>query len=411
MLNMTFTKHSPLTPLEIDMIRFVNDNIIGIIDGVLDFVNARPDENLPSYFPRGYYSKNGHKCKDIIYVIRDILASGVIYPNLKPLYSHVLYRMLEDWIEATVDLPEMRRYFLPETLEKRIVEEYVAPYEEGSDEYNDGLFLIDELEDIEEYIEDCFEDDDFLEENIRTWVELAMSRGIDYTDFTYEEFDEYIEVMPVDVAEKYMKFREVQKDSTKLNVEDAIVLTIQDAMKKFSQRVTNHRDKKEVELTADLQEKIEDVLSVQNEVAIAREYTLGRAIKQLGETDLYFFMKDSGRTTDIAVLENKDIDNFRNQYMQLMGYLNPYFKFGITVSINKKLTLAEAISKIERELWEIEGDFAVTNVCRPDNGEHYLMSEHIVPETGEKMRVYHFILNLNDESRKEAAEIARGVYS
>ena len=36
-----------------------------------------------------------------------------------------------------------------------------------------------------------------------------------------------------------------------------------------------------------------------------------------------------------------------------------------------------------------------------------IVSEHIVPETGNKMKVYHLIFQLNDKERKEVAALAR----
>lgn len=36
-----------------------------------------------------------------------------------------------------------------------------------------------------------------------------------------------------------------------------------------------------------------------------------------------------------------------------------------------------------------------------------IISEHIVPEIGNKMKVFHMIFQLNDKERKEAAASAR----
>lgn len=240
-------------------------------------------------------------------------------------------------------------------------------------------------------------------------VECAIKGVLPLYGLTYEELDEYIEVMPMDVAERYQKFRKNMKNIAlpKISTEDAIVISVQNAMKTFARRVVQHQNKKENVLTADLQEKIEDILADKYGVLISREFTIGRAITSIGEADLYFYMKSEGRTIDIAILENKKIENFKDQYFQLMGYLNPYFKFGMTVSINRNMTIAEAERKIANELRSIEGDFAVLDLYTPKSGEHYLISEHIVPETGEKMRVYHFILNLCDSIRVNAAGKAR----
>ena len=36
-----------------------------------------------------------------------------------------------------------------------------------------------------------------------------------------------------------------------------------------------------------------------------------------------------------------------------------------------------------------------------------IVSEHIVPETGSKMKVYHLIFQLQDKERKKVAAVAR----
>ena len=45
--------------------------------------------------------------------------------------------------------------------------------------------------------------------------------------------------------------------------------------------------------------------------------------------------------------KNKYIENFTNQYNQLMGYLNPYFEFGITLSMNREMSLKQGFDEIE----------------------------------------------------------------
>ena len=91
-----------------------------------------------------------------------------------------------------------------------------------------------------------------------------------------------------------------------------------------------------------------------------------------------------------------------------MGYLNPYFKFGITLSLNRKMSLSPGFDEIEKELKTIEGDFAPINIGRIGESETLMIiSEHIVPETGNKMKVYHLIFQLNDKERKEVAALAR----
>ena len=190
--------------------------------------------------------------------------------------------------------------------------------------------------------------------------------------------------------------------------ERVIVNIIQNAIDTFQRRVAVHYGKDEVSLTADLEEKIEMTLAELYDIHIKREYNMGRALKGLGETDLYFYMIQEDQIVDLAILENKVIERFRDQYYQLMGYLNSNFLFGMTVSINRHYTLDDAKRKIKESLKSIEGEYTVTEeVYTSKEHQNRLMSVHTVPETGKRMNVYHFILNLEDGSRQSAARYGR----
>ena len=190
--------------------------------------------------------------------------------------------------------------------------------------------------------------------------------------------------------------------------EKVIINIVQNAIDTFQRRVAVHYGKDEISLTAELEEKIEMTLAELYDIHIKREYNMGRALKGLGETDLYFYRIQDDQIVDLAVLENKAIEKFRDQYYQLMGYLNPNFLFGMTVSINRNYTIEEAGRRIADTLYSMEGEYAVgKEVFFSEEHENRLMSVHTVPETGKKMNVYHFILNLEDGSRQEAAKQGR----
>ena len=180
----------------------------------------------------------------------------------------------------------------------------------------------------------------------------------------------------------------------------------------MSQRCVDLRKRNEVELTGDFQNSMESVLNAKYDLQISREYTMGRAKKKIGEADLYFFINKEGIKQDLYILENKVIDNFSAQYMQLMGYLNPNFSAGITLSINKEKGWEEAYDYIIDKLTVMkntEEKFAPISIERKRgaNGTKYVKTEHVVPETGLTMAVYHLVLQLSDEDRLRAARKAR----
>lgn len=188
------------------------------------------------------------------------------------------------------------------------------------------------------------------------------------------------------------------------------------ALVEMEEEPSNFENQNETMITSALQRSISQILNKEYGIQIAREYTLGRAKKSIGETDLYFYRYEGGIKQEFYVLENKVLENFRteqyNQYKQLMGYLNKNFKAGITLSINRKKGWEDAFDFIQDKLEALQserGEFAPMTIKRIKkiNRTHYLRTEHVVPETGRTMPVYHLVLHLSGESRQRAAKEGR----
>ena len=199
---------------------------------------------------------------------------------------------------------------------------------------------------------------------------------------------------------------------TKDRMTEDVIDQMLSALSEMSEQTVFKADDFETELTADFQGRISAVLNQKYGIQTAREYTMGRAGKTIGETDLYFFREENGIKEQLYILENKIIKNFREQYEQLAGYLNPNFRAGMTLSINKTMEWEEAFDFICEKLEELRkegGRFAPTLITRKDaeSGTLYIRSEHIVPETGRSMPVYHLVMQLSDIHRQDIAKKAR----
>ena len=170
----------------------------------------------------------------------------------------------------------------------------------------------------------------------------------------------------------------------------------------------------EIELTSDFQAVLSPLINSKFNLQIAREYTMGRALKNMGETDLYIFRNNNSIKEDIFILESKYIKNFVTQYQQLLGYLNPNFHAGITLSINKDKSWEEAFDFIYNRLDFLRtnrSEFSPISIQRrtDGNGTKYIKTYHEVPETGMTMPIYHLVLQLSDDNRKKIAAISRHV--
>ena len=265
------------------------------------------------------------------------------------------------------------------------------------------------IQDFEEYYDICFQDHDFLPSQLSNLVMLFLrSPKLLEMIFQYDNLDDYIDLMECDLRDRYLEIRYEQKSKIPSSLSEKIVVELVSAIRRFQKRVAHFENRDEVQITADLQDAVEGVLNSKYGLLVSREFTMGRAIKKLGETDLYIYKEQDGIVTEYAVLENKYIENFTNQYNQLMGYLNPNFSFGITLSLNRKMSLKQGFDEIENKLREVQGNFKPVNVQRlVGNDTTIIVSEHIVPETGSRMKVYHLIFQLNDKERRKAATLAR----
>ena len=184
------------------------------------------------------------------------------------------------------------------------------------------------------------------------------------------------------------------------------------ALREMGERSVDLSVRSEVELTADFQIIIAPVLNAKYDIQVVREYTLGRSKKKIGETDLYFFRNKDGIKEELYILENKNIEKFTDQYCQLLGYLNPDFIAGFTLSINRNKGWEEAFDYICAKLEQLKsdgGDLAPISIERIEDAKRtqYLKTCHIVPETGMTMVVYHMVLQLSDKDRHEIAIKAR----
>ena len=212
MIWMGFLDSMPLAPVEEDMLRFANDNLFSLVEMQIDLYESLKDEYNPEYlFPTRKFAKEPEKCIDTLYELRDTIQSDVIYNSLPPLQKYVLYNLMEIRIDEYKHYGDDFRFKLPDRLKERIREEYVDIC--GFDQEPDEAYktAIEILESPDEYIPNCFEDTDFLEEDLRKYVWLAINnKDLFLRTMSYEELDGLIEVMPGDIARQYTEFRKKQ---------------------------------------------------------------------------------------------------------------------------------------------------------------------------------------------------------
>lgn len=396
MIQVDLVDYCKLTKRGMQITQYVNQNLKDIIRVLIDIIETDSEFGLDGFFPRDYLERKPEECRRVVYELYELIGSSSIREFIKPKYEYLLYAILIWWEECA------------DSKEDLIINPVDNSLKEDLDD-EEGQYILRQIQDYEEYYYFCFKDFDFLPRQLSNMVELYIqnSRLVEIL-FRHDNLDDYIDLMECDLRERYLEIHSKKSNTIQSPIYQNIIMEIISTIRRFQKRIPHFEKKDEVQITADLQDAVEGILNSKYGLTVAREFTMGRALQKLGETDLYIYKEQDGVITDYAVLENKYLESFTEQYNQLMGYLNPYFKFGITLSLNRKMSLKQGFDEIERKLKAITGDFTPTSIRRiSENETIMILSEHIVPETGNKMKVYHLIFQLNDSERREVAKLAR----
>lgn len=395
MIQIDIVDYENLSDLGLRITKYVNSNLRDIVRSLLDILELDQEFDLDGFFPRDYLMRKPQECRNSVYELYEIICSTNIRDFIKPKYEYLLYSILDWWEKCADNEDDLIINPVDDSLIKDL-------------DNDDGQENLKWIQDFQKYYNICFQNHDFLPEQLNDMVLLYLNNP-KLLEMAFQiNLDDYLDLMECDLRDRYLEKRYEKNSDFCSSLSEKIVMELISVIKRFQKRIVHFEKRDEVEITADIQDAVTGPLNSKYNVLIAREFTIGRANKKLGETDLYIYAEKDGYVTDYAVLENKYIENFTKQYEQLMGYLNQDFKFGITLSLNRKMSLKEGFDKIENDLKRMKGTYQPTKIKRI-GGENTLMiiSEHIVPETENTMKVYHLIFQLNDKERKEIAALAR----
>ena len=396
MIQIDIVDYDNLSSLGMRVTKYVNSNLREILRVLIDILETDPEFDLDGFFPRDYLMRKPQECRNAVNELYEIICSKNIRDFIKPKYEYLLYAILCWWEDCTDNEDDLIINPIDDELKRDL-------------DNDDGKNILKWIQDFEEYYYICFQDHDFLPEQLSSMVMLYLRNPkLLEMFFQHDNLDDYIDLMECDLRDRYLETQSEKNRDLCTSLSENIVIELISVIKRFQKRIVHFENRDEVEITADIQDAIAGSLNNKYGLHISREFTMGRAIKKLGETDLYIYAEKDGHVIDYAVLENKYIENFTNQYNQLMGYLNPNFEFGITLSMNREMSLKKGFDEIENKLNNIKGAFHPIRIQRiGERDTLMIISEHIVPETGNRMKVFHLIFQLNDRERKEVAVLAR----
>lgn len=402
------------TELDYKVIEFINENLKAIIEEFIEYLNGNDgievSEKLMGVLPRDYIVRKPEECKRIVDELYEIVGSPVLRDLIKPKYQYLLYHLLLRWKELSDDgfVESILPIGLTEQLKNEIssCKDYI---------FDDGHnLIIGTIQDFDGYFDICFYDHDFLmvENLVDIYLRTPMFMETVFSDVN---LDDYVDLMPPDLRELYFERKKnpgemgTFKNKGNLDVEYKVVVEFYSAILLLQNQAAELYYKSESEINNEIFRMLKRLFKSLN-LEIEREAQIGRAKVDLGESDFFIYSNDKS-FLNIAIVESKPIERFIDGYKQLLGYLNPSFMFGITISINKNKQLGAAFDFIKGKLGISHGDFKLVKIVENPLGDKFkyiLKSEHVLPEDGSRiMSIYHLVINLYDFSRKGIAAESR----
>ena len=270
-----------------------------------------------------------------------------------------------------------------------------------------GENLYSYLNNKDSYFEFLFEDWDF--DDVSLLIEIYRKNPLLLQNYLHINLDDYIELMPPDIREKYWECK-----SNKIMFEDSdeeyIIKTIYNILKLESNRTKIYEKLLETDLSDTICNTAKFCFDARN-IHMDREDRIGFALKDLGETDFYIWQTKEGIYRKIAIGENKKWGKYESSLKQLIGYMDNDVEFGFTIIFNQNTDLNTVLAKRLKILKSFHVDQNFKVIGQPEELKdmpNVLRTKHEHPEhKGTYFYIYHFIFNIYKPLRQKAALKAR----
>lgn len=208
-----------LSDVDLQVIRYVNDNIKSIITVLIDYLKDDNGFTSKDFLPYNNFRIDDTKWIEWIYDLYDIVCSEVIRDYLKPIYEYMLYVIIQWWEDCSDDTSNILPNIIAEDLRYKIQKTYTT---EDSKNY-----VFDAITNYKNYYDILFQDHDFLPSNLERLVTMYLINTREFEMFFPDmELNEYIELMPKDLRQQYEELNKEYKKSHKLIIEESRLLRV-----------------------------------------------------------------------------------------------------------------------------------------------------------------------------------------
>ena len=189
--------------LDYKIIKYINDNLEIMIEVYLGYLDANDGfdlgEKLIEVLPRDYVIRKPEECRRLVDELYEIITSSTIRDYIKPKYEYLLYQIMYRWMDICDDDNE----YIPIKLTTDLRDD-ISKCDHYVSEESGNNFVLNNLEDFDNFVDICFCDMDFLPNQLEKLVILYLRYPeIIEVMFPDVDLDEYVDLMPVDLRELY----------------------------------------------------------------------------------------------------------------------------------------------------------------------------------------------------------------
>ena len=155
-------------------------------------------EKLLGSFHRAFMVQNDH-IEELIEQLYEIIYLHTIRDYIKAKYEVTLYYIIKWWIDITKDQEDNILIKLDDKLLTEIIENEEYQFED------EGNIVLEQLNNIENYLIFCFEDHDFTTSFLGDYIKGYLENLLIFQEILNINLDEYLDLMPVDMKELYLE--------------------------------------------------------------------------------------------------------------------------------------------------------------------------------------------------------------
>lgn len=389
--------------LDNEITEFVNEVLADILTCEIEVhEDSKKNDGCPNSHiieaisPRAMLRENPKKCENTLYELRELVMLPTIRFSLQPRYYFFLYQSIEWYVEIfgnTDDGVEELERAVQEPLRSKIMNIY-------------GEGTVSLMETVEDYLFFCFDDTDFLPEDLSAIVDLYLSGSPFFNNLmSPEELDNFVELMDIDHREKYLKMRSQEKTENEATIQQFQSANFSHNLKKALLQIQRNRlywDAAEDDLNMALRDRLamlydthDQTMQGQSETGVKngeldflvyhRELpvAIAEALK-LGSVDKSNINKHINKTLEnydpnglpyVYIIVYSTAPNFTNFYQSLIDYLEQYeYPYPVAEKIQIIPTgyaeLRQAITVLERNNTPIYLNYFVANLNYRERVEH-----------------------------------------